>query len=668
MVRFINSRLSIPARLWLMVLVSTVPDVLLTALFVQQSSLDISFAQKEIEGTAYLSGLWKSFTVVAQTGLMTETAATQAAYNEKFGTQDAAKAYVAASTVARKLEAGKTLIGAVADGSNLTLDPDLDSFYAMDAGTVRLPGIVSAAVALGEAAAEPAGEPSRLVHIAFAVSRLELSASDANASLSAAMKNNAAGLTARALSDLTTSLKAASDDLSRRGRALLDGRQDDGLPAAQAKLLEQTDATWLATNAELSRLLKVRTSGFYRKLTISLAVAGASLLAAGWLSKTISTGLSKRVSRLLKVMDRLLVNDVTPEIPYLTDKNETGQIAKTLAAFKDGVVERMKLKSEKALASEQAAVVGAVANGLDRLAQGDLTVCLTEDFPPEFEKIRIDLNATVAKLNTTIKKISASIYIIHAGSREISVATGDLAQRTHRQAIALENSATSLNEITDVVKTSATEATQASGTVANTKLEAEQSEAVMREAIHAMMQIETSSQQIKDIISVMDQIAFQTNLLALNAAVEAARAGEAGRGFAVVASEVRALARRSAEAASQIKALISASSKQVNHGSALVSETGKALNRIFMQVNDLNATMTDIAASASGQANKLTHINIAIGDMDKTTQQNAEMVEETSAAVQSLSSEAQQLAELIGQFKINAAGPAQPGRKLQTTA
>ncbi|MDR3461916.1 MAG: methyl-accepting chemotaxis protein [Beijerinckiaceae bacterium] len=651
-----------------MVVVSTVPDILLTGLFVQQSSLDISFAQKEFKGTEYLSGLWKSFSEIAQTGSIAEAPQTMSTYDIEFGAENAAKAYEAASNVEDKLEAGKALIGAVADGSNLTLDPDLDSFYAMDADTVRLPGIVSAAVALGKAAAEPAGVPSRLVHIAFAVNRLETSSGDADASLNAAMKNNAAGMTSRALSGLTAGLKAASGELALRGRTLLDGGQVDDLGMAQANLLRQVDATWSATNTELARLLQVRTEGFYHKLTISLIVAGVSLLVAGWLSKTISTGLSKRVSHLVKIMDRLVANDVTPEIPYLSDKNETGQIAKTLAAFKDSVVERMKLKSEKALASEQASVVSAVAHGLDRLAQGDLTVCLTETFPPAFEKIRIDLNATVAKLNNTIQSISASTYIIHSGSREISIAADDLAQRTCRQAVTLENSAASLNEITDAVKNSAAEATQASSTVANTKAEAERSEAVMREAIDAMSQIEYSSKQIKEIIGVMDQITFQTNLLALNAAVEAARAGDAGRGFAVVASEVRALAQRSAEAANQIRVLILASTKQVNHGSALVSETGKALNRIFTQVSELNGTMTEIAASASDQANKLAQINLSIGDMDKATQQNTEMVEETTSAVQSLSSEAQQLADLIGQFKTGVTAPAREQRKYRTAA
>ena len=142
MVSFINSRLTIAARLWLMVIVSAVPDVLLTALYVQQSSIDIAFAQKEIDGTDYLSGLWAHFMSVAKTGTMDQPAPLSEHYDEEFQAGDAAKAYDAARDVTDKLDTGKTLIGNVADNSNLTLDPDLDSFYAMDADTVRLPGIV----------------------------------------------------------------------------------------------------------------------------------------------------------------------------------------------------------------------------------------------------------------------------------------------------------------------------------------------------------------------------------------------------------------------------------------------------------------------------------------------------------------------------------------------
>jgi methyl-accepting chemotaxis protein len=173
----------------------------------------------------------------------------------------------------------------------------------------------------------------------------------------------------------------------------------------------------------------------------------------------------------------------------------------------------------------------------------------------------------------------------------------------------------------------------------------------VRKTVTAMSDIETSSRQIGNIIGVIDEIAFQTNLLALNAGVEAARAGEAGRGFAVVATEVRALAQRSADAAKEIKALISASGQQVESGVKLVGETGRALDRIVAQVVKVNELVSDIAASAQEQSTGLAQVNTAVNQMDQVTQQNAAMVEQSTAASHSLAGEAEELARLVGRFR-----------------
>ncbi len=609
MIRYINSRLTIPARLLLMVLVSAVPDVLLTGLYVQQSSIDIAFARKEVDGTRYLTGLWAHFIEVANTGVVTEPSPTVATFDEEFSSNDASKTYNAATNVADKLDAGKALIGAVADGSNLTLDPDLDSFYAMDADTVRLPGIVSADIALGKAAAEPLDSRSRLVHTAFAVNRLEISAGDANASLNAAIKNNASGLTKAALSTMTLDLKAASDALALRGRALLESGTAPDLGEAQTKLLRQVSKTWSATNIELARLLQVRVDGFHRKLTINLIIAGLSLCVSYWLSQAVARGLSRRITRLVEVMKRLIADDATPHIPYLADRNETGHIAKTLAAFKDGVIERKKLKSERALAGEQTAVVGAVAAGLERLAQGDLTATLSQNFPSAYDKIRTDLNATVMTLRSSMLTIAASTQAITTGTSGIAASTADLARRTEQQATALEGSAAALNEVTETIQQSAQEASIVYDIVSTVRTKAEGSQNVVREAIAAMGAIQTSSMQIGEIIGVMDQIASQTNLLALNATIEAARAGASGRGFAVVASEVRELAERSAKAARAVRDLISAATKQIIGGARLVAETGQAFESIVAEIGATNATMDAIAGGAAAQAEKLYRIN-----------------------------------------------------------
>jgi len=247
---------------------------------------------------------------------------------------------------------------------------------------------------------------------------------------------------------------------------------------------------------------------------------------------------------------------------------------------------------------------------------------------------------------------------IQTGSSEISQAADDLSRRTEQQAAALEQTAAALDQITATVRKTADGATHAREVVGTAKNDATRSGEIVHGAVSAMNEIEASAKQISQIIGVIDEIAFQTNLLALNAGVEAARAGEAGRGFAVVAQEVRALAQRSAEAAKEIKSLITASTNQVDQGVQLVGQAGKALERIVSQVAEINTVVIEIAASAQEQSTGLAQVNTAINQMDQVTQQNAAMVEESTAASHSLQHEANDLARLLGRFQLTGSGQA----------
>jgi methyl-accepting chemotaxis protein len=314
-----------------------------------------------------------------------------------------------------------------------------------------------------------------------------------------------------------------------------------------------------------------------------------------------------------------------------------------------------------AIASERELVIGAFGSALARLAEGDLTHRLTQDLPVEYEQLRTDFNTTAEQLKSTVEQLAEASGAVQSGAAELSTAADDLSRRTEQQAASLEQTAAALDEITATVRHTAESAGHARDVVTVAKTNAEKGGEVVRNAITAMSEIETSSRQITQIIGVIDEIAFQTNLLALNAGVEAARAGEAGRGFAVVASEVRALAQRSAEAAKEIKGLISASSEHVGSGVSLVRETGGALQALGEQIGEINAVVRQITSAAEEQATGLAQVNTAVNQMDQMTQQNAAMVEQTTAAGRALTREADTLNGLVRRFDIGAA-PAVSGR------
>jgi methyl-accepting chemotaxis protein len=364
-------------------------------------------------------------------------------------------------------------------------------------------------------------------------------------------------------------------------------------------------------------------------------------------------------------------------------QDEVGAIGRAVGALQDVIMARMAAETAEAdhrreMAAEaelreqeiqqvraevQARVVRDLATGLNRLASGDLNFRLDTQFEAEYEQLRKDFNGAVAKLEDTLRTIIGAVNNIRSGAGEIGSAADDLSRRTEQQAAGLEETAAALDEITVTVRKTADGAVAAQCAVATSKSAAEQSGSVVREAAAAMAGIEASAQQIGQITGVIDEIAFQTNLLALNAGVEAARAGEAGRGFAVVASEVRALAQRSAEAAKEIKTLITTSSEQVGRGVRLVGETNKALSAIVDHVSEVHQLVVEISASAGEQATGLVQINAAVNQMDQMTQQNAAMVEQSTAATMSLNQETERLLVLVGQFRVGGEAAAQAPRR-----
>ncbi|MBB6487955.1 methyl-accepting chemotaxis protein [Rhizobium lusitanum] len=481
----------------------------------------------------------------------------------------------------------------------------------------------------------------------------------------------------QSIEDLLTGL----DELQTLTNKAVRQRADGDHKGAEATMVLVNDklgkivAIMIANDAALSNRMNngadalsadVNSAVNYTLVTLS----GLTLLALVLGIYVAQSGIAAPLMRLHRRMTALADGDTTNEIVGRDRRDEIGQMASAVAVFRDNAIERARLEaqaeadrtlsdSERAQREARQAAeaahlqqaVQAVGDGLKRLAEGDLVTHIDTQFIAHLDQLRQDFNSSLVKLNGTMQAVGVNARAISAGANEVRGAADELSKRTEQQAAAVEQTAAALEQITTTVKDAARRAQEASQLVAHTRTGAERSGEIVRNAIGAMEQIEKSSGEINNIISVIDDIAFQTNLLALNAGVEAARAGEAGKGFAVVAQEVRELAQRSANAAKEIKTLIATSETHVRTGVDLVGETGKALAAIVSEVQEINRHVHAIAEASREQSAGLQEINTAVNAMDHGTQQNAAMVEESTAASHGLATEAASLAALLGQFR-----------------
>ena len=374
------------------------------------------------------------------------------------------------------------------------------------------------------------------------------------------------------------------------------------------------------------------------------------------------------IKQITGVMNKLAVNDMTIFIPYLDRSDEIGDMANAVEVFKDNALRNeqlmieqeaeKKLSAERELAAQEEAgaiirktVINSLEVAIEKMAKGELEYKITDDFPEEFESVKDDFNSAFVHLAKSLGEIRKASTQIRNGSVEMATASGDLAKRTERQAATVEETAAALEQTTTVMRSSTQRAEEAGILVSTAKNNAENSSDIVQKAVAAMNKIEKSAEDISNIIGVIDDIAFQTNLLALNAGVEAARAGESGKGFAVVAQEVRELAQRSASAAKEIKILITTSGDDVKTGALLVNETGKALDSIVTEVAEVNEHIVAIVSAANEQSVGLEEINQSISTIDRVTQQNAAVAEQSVAASLSLTEEVAKIDDKLMFFK-----------------
>ncbi len=401
---------------------------------------------------------------------------------------------------------------------------------------------------------------------------------------------------------------------------------------------------------------------------LSLTISIATLVQAVVLARSIT----RPLAGLTNSLRALASGDLTTDVEGRDRSDELGVMAGAVEQLKEAALEKVELEktaaenrhlteaerqSREAEREREAAIlqhtVDALGEALGRLAQGDVSHEIETPFEARFERLRTDFNTAQQHLRSVLASVEISASSIRENTQEMSQSAEELSRRTEQQAASLEEVAAALEEMTATVQGAADGAAEANSLAQNAFNTTKRSTGVVGDAISAMSKIQQSSEKISNIISVMDEIAFQTNLLALNAGVEAARAGDAGKGFAVVAQEVRELASRSAKAAKEISQLIATSNGEVDTGVKLVENTGTALSEIEGFMQEISTRIETIANSAKEQSAGLSEINSSVGLMDQATQQNAAMVEETTAATFALSQEVEALKQGLSSFRLH---------------
>jgi methyl-accepting chemotaxis protein len=485
-------------------------------------------------------------------------------------------------------EAAIDLVTAAADGSNLTLDPDIDTYYLMDAAYGALPVL-----------AETVGQ-----------FRSVGSADGLGANKSDVLTRALAA--AEALGDANDKRLAAGLDKARAARPELAKLIDDKPANASMHQLHEMFAGGTPDTDQAMKLAGTARDGFFALQKTS--------------AEQLDRLLAERVSRLQ------------------ARRNAVGAAIALFLAVGTYLFVSFAIVMNGGLTH--------VRRHIDRIAGGDLTGEPNAWGTDEIGAVLDRLAQMRSGLAQTISGIRGSADQVATASSQISTGTRDLSKRTEETAASLEKSASAMEQMQSTVRSTAETTREVAAVARDNAQMAERGGSVIAQAVTTMQEIQASSSKVADIIGVIDGIAFQTNILALNAAVEAARAGEQGRGFAVVAAEVRSLAQRSAAAAREIKTLIDSSVSKTESGAAVVGRAGENMRQIVESVQRINTLLSEVATATAEQTEGIAHVNAAVSEIDRNTQQNAALVEQTSADAQSMHQQAQALAAVASRFKV----------------
>jgi methyl-accepting chemotaxis protein len=501
------------------------------------------------------------------------------------------------------------------------------------------------------------------------------------------------------------------------------GSVDSRLNSLHQKLTGVSNDAFDMMNADVTTALEKSRATEQFGLYAILGMLLFALMCAALLSRFSSRRVSDRIATLSGQMNTLAEYKMETEVSYANDPDEIGQMARSLEIFRQAMIARGQLElqaiAEKALTerrnrelesafqqdlsviiesassgdfsrridtSNKEGLSQRIGDGMNRLvgtvdgalkgiidviaglARGDLTRRVEGEFKGSFKQLKDDTNTMAEKFRSIARRIAGSTREVQGATGEIAAGVADLSARTEHQASSLEETSASMEELANTVRQNADHAQQVNKLAAAARDAALGGGRIATQAVSAMSRIEDSSRQIADIVGLIQDIAFQTNLLALNAAVEAARAGEAGKGFAVVANEVRALAQRAGQASKDIKSLIITSDNNVRDGVNLVRQAGTSLEDIVTSVKKVAGLVSDIAGATVEQSSGIEQVSRAVTGMDQMTQQNAALVEETNAALQSAQSQVEELRKMVSFFQTGEDTEREPAARTKSQA